>query len=297
MGRDLKDHSGNSKKTDHIQIRVPPETKKEFLAACEEDKVSASDVLRRAILDYLAARKKMAVDAVDSVVKLVPRPMRKRRYLAAAAAVVGLAVVTALPSAAAPDFTGTFQRLDLNHDGMLTEEEFTLRGEKAGQYAKPVVQMYGMEVYDTPLGPVSRSQVKPGQIQNEKVARMFTIAPGAGMHMIARMDRSGVEPDSKVSTDEFELALRRSVASIFRNGDSNQDGKLDARELDVQFAPRPLPAGTRPNPRMEEQTRLMLKISRAEYQAYDADGDGLITLDEALEGRLAAMVAAYASPN
>jgi Ca2+-binding EF-hand superfamily protein len=292
MDRDRTD----AKKTDHIQIRVPPETKKEFLAACEEDKVSASDVLRKAILDYLAARKQMATDAVDNVMKLLPRPLRKRRYLAAAAAIVGLAVVTAMPSAAAPDFAGTFQRLDLNHDGALTEDEFALRGEKAAKYASPVVQKFGMEVYDTSLGPVSRSQVKPGQIPEEKVARMFAIAPGAGVHMMVRMDRSGVEPDSKVSADEFELALRKSVAGIFRTGDSNQDGKLDARELDLQFTPKPLPAGTRPNPRMEEQTRQMQQISRAEFQIYDADGDGMITLDEALEGRLVAMVAAYAPP-
>ena len=46
------------KKSDTLQIRIPHATKKEFLEACQEDRVSASEVLRRSILDYLSLRKR-----------------------------------------------------------------------------------------------------------------------------------------------------------------------------------------------------------------------------------------------
>ena len=55
---------------------------------------------------------------------MISTTLRKKRYLAVAGGLAGLAVLAALPSAADPDFRGAFKKIDKNGDGVLTPEEF-----------------------------------------------------------------------------------------------------------------------------------------------------------------------------
>ncbi|MCY1648115.1 EF-hand domain-containing protein [Caulobacter sp. SL161] len=105
-----------SKKTETLEIRLPPETKAAFMARCQATRRTASQALRGFIEQDL----------------VTPKPSPRRRSLAwhaLAAAVAGLAVgAVAAPSLARTSTSdATFERLDVNHDGVLSIEEFRAR--------------------------------------------------------------------------------------------------------------------------------------------------------------------------
>src|SRR5690606_21492340 len=99
---------------------------------------------------------------------LIPRPMRKKRYVAAGAAAVGLSLLAALPSAASPDLEAAFRKLDANGDGVLTDAEF---GKRENLDAKQM----GMRIpRQTPRTPAERAADRAN-------AKMFLIpAPADG---------------------------------------------------------------------------------------------------------------------
>jgi hypothetical protein len=99
------------KKSETLEIRLSHEAKAAFMARCRADGRSASEAMRRFIEGEINHR---------------PHPLRGWRALAAAAA-AGLAVGAAAgPSLAhpTPDTRAVFDRLDRNHDGLLSFEEF-----------------------------------------------------------------------------------------------------------------------------------------------------------------------------
>lgn len=108
-----------SKKTETLEIRLPPETKAAFMARCGDLRRTASEAVRGFIEQDLALQSGA-------------RPATRRRGLGwriAAAALAGLAVgAAAVPSLARPSASRTlFERLDVNHDGVLSFEEFRRR--------------------------------------------------------------------------------------------------------------------------------------------------------------------------
>jgi hypothetical protein len=106
-----------SKKSEMLEVRLPHETKTAFMARCRETRRTASEVVRTFIDQELEGR--------------AGKPRRRGwvwRVLAAALA--GLAVgAVAAPSLARPASAshGAFDRLDANHDGVLSFEEFGRR--------------------------------------------------------------------------------------------------------------------------------------------------------------------------
>ncbi|PTS89062.1 MULTISPECIES: hypothetical protein [unclassified Caulobacter] len=106
----------SSKKTETIEIRLPPETKAAFMARCQSTRRTASETLRSFIDQDLGGR--------------VQAPRRHGLvWHALAAAVAGLAVgAVAAPSLArTAGSDAAFHRLDRNHDGQLSVEEFRAR--------------------------------------------------------------------------------------------------------------------------------------------------------------------------
>jgi hypothetical protein len=105
------------KKSEVLEVRLPHETKAAFMARCRETRRTASEVVRIFIdqeLDGRAAK---------------PRP-HGLLWRALAAALAGLAVgAVAAPSLARPTTAShaAFDRLDANHDGILSFEEFSGR--------------------------------------------------------------------------------------------------------------------------------------------------------------------------
>jgi len=104
------------KKSDMLEVRLPHATKVAFMARCRATRRTASEAVRVFIDQELEGR--------------AGRPDRSNlvwRILAAALA--GLAVgAVAAPSLARPLAThAAFDRLDANHDGVLSLEEFSRR--------------------------------------------------------------------------------------------------------------------------------------------------------------------------
>lgn len=136
MGDDMTEQRP-AKKSESVEVRLPYEAKLAFIAACKADQRTASEVIREAIDAYVDNRDKPAAPAAeaaapDNLVTLVPRPLRKKRYLiAGAAGVMGLAALAALPSVAAPNTASekaaAFAKFDRNGDGVVTYQEFVAK--------------------------------------------------------------------------------------------------------------------------------------------------------------------------
>ncbi|GGL38362.1 EF-hand domain-containing protein [Caulobacter rhizosphaerae] len=104
------------KKSDMLEVRLPHETKVAFMARCRETRRTASEAVRVFIDQEL-----------DGPTGSPSRSNLVWRVLAAALA--GLAVgAVAAPSLARPLAAhAAFDRLDANHDGALSFEEFSRR--------------------------------------------------------------------------------------------------------------------------------------------------------------------------
>ena len=100
------------KKTGTIEVRVADELKAAFAEQCRRDHVTVSEAVRRSIEDRLARRP--------------ARPRERARVLAAGliGAVLGLGAAAPSFAHVAPTDRAAFERLDRNHDGVLTFAEF-----------------------------------------------------------------------------------------------------------------------------------------------------------------------------
>lgn len=103
------------KKSETLEVRLPHDAKTAFMARCRDEGQTASEAVRGFIEAELVSR---------------GRRGRLRAWQAVAAAVAGLALgAVAAPSLAqtAPSDRAAFQRLDHNHDGVLSLAEFRRR--------------------------------------------------------------------------------------------------------------------------------------------------------------------------
>ena len=105
------------KKSEVLEVRLPHATKTAFMAQCREGRRTASEAVRVFIDQELEGR--------------ATRPRRRGLvWRVLAAALAGLAVgAVAAPSLARPATIShaSFERLDANHDGVLSFEEFSRR--------------------------------------------------------------------------------------------------------------------------------------------------------------------------
>jgi hypothetical protein len=103
------------KKSETLEIRLPYAAKTTFMARCRDEGRTASEVLRLLIETEIEGSRRPATR------------LRLRAWQAIAAAVAGLAVgAVAAPSLAHPNTNSraAFERLDRNHDGVLSFDEF-----------------------------------------------------------------------------------------------------------------------------------------------------------------------------
>lgn len=98
------------KKSESLEIRIPHPTKQAFMARCQAEGRSASEVLR---------------DLIDRRLEPAPRRSRRRWRLAAGALVVAGMAAAAAPTLARPSLQAEFQRLDANRDQVVTLDELS----------------------------------------------------------------------------------------------------------------------------------------------------------------------------
>ncbi len=249
------------KKSEMLEVRLDYETKRNFLNACRRAGRTASDVVRESVLAFIA-RESARPDVQPEpgkLIAMIPRPIRRKRYLvagASAAAVAGVTMLAALPSAADPDAMTVFHKFDLNGDGVLTPDEFfggelkpeaiaeTRQSLRAGRPAPdPNAMRIFNEAYVT-LYPRADGDPKgqwryiihlSGSWENAPddfdpasidFLRMAEVNPFA-----AEFIDIDVDGDDKVSSAEFETWFNRLLAKSFDRMDRDRDGYLVEAEF------------------------------------------------------------------
>jgi Ca2+-binding EF-hand superfamily protein len=226
------DRPNDLKKSDTLQIRIPHGTKTEFLDACRKDRVSASEILRRAILDYLSLRKRPSSPERKGLPIMIPTTLRKKRYLVVAGGLAGLAALVALPSAADPDYSATFHKIDKNGDGVLTAEEF-----------------FGAELPAETLTETRRSmrQDRPApdptamRVLHEDYVSIFPRAEGHpdgewGLMMSVSADVENAPDGLDLDAFDFRGAADLDpVATAFINMDADANDAINYAEFEVRF--------------------------------------------------------------
>jgi len=100
------------KKSETLEVRIPYSTKEAFMARCRADGRSASEAVR---------------GFIEAEVEGTPRRRRLIGRLAAGALLAAAAGAVAAPTLAHTNRTAEFQRMDVNHDGVVTLQEFRAR--------------------------------------------------------------------------------------------------------------------------------------------------------------------------
>ncbi len=299
------------KKSETLEVRLPWETKQAFLGACREDGTTASEVVRVSIDDYLEKRERpVNANPARTLITMIPRPVRKRRYLAAAGGLAGLAVFAALPSAAGPDLMATFRTLDANGDGVITAEEFVAdKPPYGGKLLSAIITVVrtGPDRQVSPHGYTFwfPSVESTGEIRQMRIVHvMKPDGPGSGAgkkidvrsHEFTEFDANG---DGVVSLAEFEAQQAVLLSRGFEALDTDGDGFLSELEYLGVVAPWAVSYNSS-LPKTDDLTAQMIDMSEAveagfksnsspsrddlasAFTRLDRNGDGLLTLQEYL---------------
>ena len=261
---------GRKKKSETLEVRLPHETKQAFLTACREDGTTASQVVRGSIDDYLEARVPLTPQPeTGRLLQMIPRPIRKKRYLAAGAGMLALGLVVALPSAAGPDMKAAFDRLDVNHDGILSPEEFAgakptrgantiiIERHKSSSTAQATPQpgapasnqpqmtekTFAFWLPNDGAGPKASDASKAVVIERRDLRVVASDGDTAEPKPIvedfrkAEFDRFDTNKDGKVSYEEYEAVQKQMLTNGFNLLDANHDGQLTLAEYSKIASP------------------------------------------------------------
>ena len=110
------DRNKPPKKTETVEIRLPHATKTAFMARCRAEGRTASDAIRRFIDAELSQ---------NSATRRAPR-LGWRPLLAVAGLALGAVAAPSLAQSSPPS-RAAFDRMDRNHDGVVSFDEYRAR--------------------------------------------------------------------------------------------------------------------------------------------------------------------------
>lgn len=261
------------KKSESIEVRVPYELKQEFMQRAAQEGVSASDLIRRFMADYLAPQSKESRTMLISALK-------PAAFLGATAVAALFTLASPTTVQATPDLKAVFDRFDADKNGAINAAEF-VRGMGENQLVMrapaPAPGMH-KKVIPFPAAPgapaltgenvVMRADLPPPPGAQPMVLPLHGEVPGAGAFPppaefsrdeFARQDGNR---DGKVEFAEFQAYHRKMMRAGFDTQDANRDGAIDSAELAA--IRKQLPAG----------------VAGPELAQLDVNGDGKISFEE-----------------
>lgn len=278
------------KKSEMLDVRLPHGMKQEFLGACRRAGRTASDVVRESIQTFIDAERGRPEPQPGKLIAMIPKPVRKRRYLVGATAALAIGATALLPSAAAdPDFRAAFGRIDKNGDGVVTPEEFF------GDEIKPAMIsetrqaiQHRPETYDSAASKVvfeSYVSIFPREAGDPKGEWGWELSISGGL----RHPQPGIE----VTTEELRrMADFDPLAATFINIDKNGDDRVNFVEFEsafIQLLPRAFNRLDGDHDGFVSQAEFIktadvLDVSeqhlKASFPKLDKDGDGKVSLAE-----------------
>jgi Ca2+-binding EF-hand superfamily protein len=293
------------KKSELLEVRLDHETKTSFLAACRKAGRTASDVVREAIVRFIEAEREQpeVQPGRRSLIAMVPKPIRKKRYLAVGAGLAGLAVFAALPSAAGPDLQSVFKRLDKNGDGVVTAQEFW--GDEIStkvvaetrnavrrdtEAAEPNVSRDSFAVLTPPAPAALRAKSKPEEEWGISISIGLRVnqdheKEDPRAHEFVGMDTN---QDNTVTFEEYRVRLHAMLSRGFDLLDTDRNGFVSPAEFafsdDLQVLSARSFGGNQPdcfNGCVRGQS-LPDETLGAGFAELDGDGDKRVSLKEYL---------------
>ncbi len=254
------------KKSDTLEVRLPHETKRAFMARCRSEGRSASEIVRGFIDAYLAtsAAPEGPHTLEDPMTK--PQAFDFRPTLATAGALlaaVSAVVLTATPGSAWPDLRAAFGRLDADQDGRLTLDEFLAR-------TPPDIFVERLP----PPAAASRPFMLPleGPPATLPSADALDARPPPSPRLAEELKTMDRDSDAAVSFAEFEARHADVAREAFQTLDIDADGAIEKEEYAAATAQVPVSG--------EEGLRPMQIFAHL-----DTDRDGSVSKAEFLDAR------------
>lgn len=250
---DIPSGARRAKKSETLEVRMPYETKRDFMTACREDGSNASDTVRDWVDVYLDERARNA-QAEERPHTMFPNYIRRKPWVAAGAgAIIAGLIGVAAPSFAEGGMRAAFDALDANHDGVITMAEFAREG--AGRKSDTVVVVRrhsGDAPKSAEAAPKPKSDAKPGepQIQEDAVAYWLGDDAKGGapqriemrreIRITRTVDDKGDKGDkgAKAEKGGHVVTIDKDIASVgdlrareFERFDADKDGKISFAEF------------------------------------------------------------------
>jgi Ca2+-binding EF-hand superfamily protein len=291
------------KKSDTLEVRMPHETKRAFLAACRKDGQTASNVVRTFVEGYLSrAALQDHMTPAWSIRRIWRSHAVRVGAIAAGAASVGaLALVTlsTTPPAKILDRRGTFAFLDADDDGLLTVSEYArvpLPPEIRGSDMRIFVEASDPGDGDDPDGPLEMMSAimlpapegsegpEVTYVRRNEAGELVTEA-GEALSLAAfeslRADvfaAVDADADGAVSFEEFDGYWRGQLIRRFQRLDRDHDGRLAREELAT--APEVLEVTARGH------EPVPIRWNMRAFEMLDDDRDGAVTFEEYASARI-----------
>lgn len=200
------------KKSDSIEARLSHDLKVAFMARCEADSRSASDVLRGLIASYLASPERHQTEA-----RPVMKPIILKHLLGAAG--LGAVAIAAHAGAITGADAGThFAAVDLNKDGAVTLSELKSAHASAGASHRPPASA------QAPHGGASHGSPMAARHSGHDRAPHDAVLGEA----FARRDANG---DGTLDPTEFEGLGSALAERAFAMLDTDANSAIDQAEL------------------------------------------------------------------